>query len=262
MYVGGNGGSKPRHAELLAADISENLVIKYLDRFLMYYITTADKLTRTARWIEKLEGGIQYLKKVVVDDYLGIGDELEAQMQLLINSYQCEWTTVISDPKRREHFKEFVNGGNTQPMIEMVKERDQTRPVNWPKEVPNLPTLPTVPEDLQDCSWILAGPVSAFPSDQGKTVLYGDVQVAVFHKSTGDWYATQNMCPHKRALVLSSGILGSVENQGGEEESYVSCPMHKVSFLNEHRQLPCPIYFFKTPLHFLRKTFRLRRVTA
>jgi nitrite reductase (NAD(P)H) len=183
-------------------------------------------------------------------------------MQLLINSYQCEWTTVIRDPKRRDHFKEFVNGGNTQPVIEMVKERDQSRPVNWPKDVPNLPTLSTVPEDLQDCSWILAGPVSAFPSDQGKTVLYGDVQVAVFHKSTGDWYATQNMCPHKRALVLSSGILGSVEGQGGQEESYVSCPMHKVSFQNEHRQLACTISFFKILLPFLRKTFRLKRVTA
>lgn len=222
--MGGNGGSKPRHAELLAADISESLVIKYLDRFLMYYITTADKLTRTARWIEKLEGGIQYLKKVVVDDYLGIGEELEAQMQQLINTYQCEWTTVVKDPKRREHFKQFVNSDGTQPMIEMIKERDQLRPAIWPKEVPDLPGSA---DDLDDRTWILLGPESAFPPDQGKTIRYGEVQVAVFHKASGEWYATQNMCPHKRALVLSTGLLGSVDNDG-REESYISCPMHKV----------------------------------
>ncbi|KAG2182786.1 hypothetical protein INT44_005766, partial [Umbelopsis vinacea] len=226
LYVGGNGGSKPRHAELLAADISENLVIKYLDRFLMYYITTADKLTRTARWIEKLEGGIQYLKKVVVDDYLGIGEELEAQMQLLIDTYECEWTKVISNPKARDHFKQFVNSEHTQPVIELVKERDQVRPVSWPKDVP---AIETSVNDIEDRTWFSAGPVSAFPADQGKTVRYGDVQIAVFRKASGDWYATQNICPHKRAPVLSSGLLGSIDNESGED-SYVSCPMHKKNF--------------------------------
>ncbi|KAI8577557.1 hypothetical protein K450DRAFT_177615 [Umbelopsis ramanniana AG] len=226
LYVGGNGGSKPRHAELLAADIPENLVIKYLDRFLMYYITTADKLTRTARWIEKLEGGIQYLKKVVVDDYLGIGDELEAQMQLLINSYECEWTKVIKNPKARDHFKQFVNSEHAQPVIEMVKERDQVRPASWPKDVPAIDTSVNCSEDR---IWFSVGPVSAFPQDQGKTVRYGDVQIAVFHKATGEWYATQNICPHKRALVLSSGLLGSIDNESGGD-SYVSCPMHKKNF--------------------------------
>jgi nitrite reductase/ring-hydroxylating ferredoxin subunit len=230
LYVGGNGGSKPRHAELLAADISEMLVIKYLDRFLMYYITTADKLTRTARWIEKLEGGIQYLKKVIVDDYLGIGEELEAQMQQLINAYECEWTKVVKDPKARDHFKQFVNSNDTQPMIEIIKERDQARPASWPKEVPSINTSDNYVEER---IWFLAGPVSAFPPDQGKTIRYGDVQVAVFHKASGEWYATQNICPHKRALVLSSGLLGSVDNEAGQE-SYVSCPMHKVNCQIQH----------------------------
>jgi nitrite reductase/ring-hydroxylating ferredoxin subunit len=214
----------------LAADVSENLIIKYLDRFLMYYITTADKLTRTARWIEKLEGGIQYLKKVVVDDYLGIGEELESQMQLLINSYECEWTKVIRNPKARDHFKQFVNSEHTQPVIEMVNERDQARPASWPK---NVPAIENSVDDDQDRTWFSAGPVSAFPQDQGKTVRYGDVQIAVFHKVSGDWYATQNICPHKRALVLSSGLLGSINNESGED-SYVSCPMHKVGYQKQH----------------------------
>ena len=49
LYVCGNGGSKPRHADLLAADLDEETALKYIDRFLMYYIMTADRLTRTSR---------------------------------------------------------------------------------------------------------------------------------------------------------------------------------------------------------------------
>ncbi len=98
-------GSKLKHAELLVADVSEEKTIKYLDRFLMYYIMTADRLTRTARWLEKMEGGIKYLRKVVVEEYLGIGKELEEHMEQLIGTYQCEWTTVVRDPERRKFFR-------------------------------------------------------------------------------------------------------------------------------------------------------------
>ncbi len=63
LYVCGNGGSKPQHALLLAADIDSDTCLRYIDRFLMFYIKTADPLTRTATWLNKMEGGIDYLQK-------------------------------------------------------------------------------------------------------------------------------------------------------------------------------------------------------
>ncbi|KAI8079951.1 uncharacterized protein BX664DRAFT_362080 [Halteromyces radiatus] len=228
VYVCGNGGSKPKHAELLIADASEEMVLRYLDRFLMYYIMTADRLMRTARWLEKLEGGIAYLRKVVIDDYLGIAQQLENHMHQLIGAYQCEWTTVVRDPKLRAHFKPFVNSQQDDEMIEMIEERGQRRPANWPKEVPLLPPLKNRKMEEQSMNeWICIGSTDLFPSDEGKVVLIGDVQIAIFH-TQGRWYATQNMCPHKRALVLASGLLGTSSDNGASP--YVSCPMHKKNF--------------------------------
>jgi len=227
VYVCGNGGSKPKHAELLVADVSEEKAVQYLDRFLMYYIVTADRLTRTARWLEKLEGGIEYLRKVVVNDSLGICKELEEQIQQLINTYQCEWTTVVHDPERRKHFGEFVNTPETESsLIEMVEERGQHRPVEWPKEPPPMPALDAQLNDqANNMSWVHVGSVDLFPSDEGRVVRVGNAQIAVF-RVADRWYATQNMCPHKRALVLASGILGTSDQQ----QPYVSCPMHKKNF--------------------------------
>lgn len=196
----------------------------------MYYIITADRLTRTARWLEKLEGGMEYLRKVVVEDYLGICKELEEHMEQLIGTYQCEWTTVVRDPERRKFFGEFVNtvesDGN---LIEMQNERGQRRPVDWPKEVPSLPMLNSVSgnniKNANNMSWLNVGSTDLFPSDEGRVVRVGTVQIAVFHTGSR-WYATQNMCPHKRALVLASGILGTSD----QRRPYVSCPMHKKNF--------------------------------
>lgn len=230
----GNGGSKPKHAELLVADVSEELAIKYLDRFLMYYIMTADRLTRTARWLEKLEGGIQYLRKVVIEDELKIADELEAHMQQLIGTYQCEWTTVVRDPTRRKHFETpFVNerddteerglARRSPTLIDMVSERGQLRPADWPKEVPPMPQVAMDVEEVEGEA-VSVGHERMFPVDEGRVVRVGDdIQIAIF-RTEKQWYATQNMCPHKRALVLASGILGSADQQ-----PYVSCPMHKVN---------------------------------
>ena len=105
LYVCGNGGAKPRHADLLAADIDEETAIRYIDRFLMYYIFTADKLTRTATWMEKMEGGIEYVKEVILHDKLGICDELERRMQHLVDTYKCEWKEVVNDPEKRRLFR-------------------------------------------------------------------------------------------------------------------------------------------------------------
>jgi nitrite reductase (NADH) large subunit len=128
LYVCGNGGMKPQHALLLASDLDEATLIKMTDRFLMFYIRTADRLQRTSTWLNQLEGGIDYLKKVVVEDSLGIGAELEADMQKLVDTYQCEWKTAVEDPDKRRRFRQFVNSEATDDNVVFVRERGQIRP--------------------------------------------------------------------------------------------------------------------------------------
>ncbi|WP_366917981.1 nitrite reductase large subunit NirB, partial [uncultured Gimesia sp.] len=150
LYICGNGGSKPRHADLFASDLDEETCIKYLDRFLMFYIQTADKLTRTATWLEKLEGGIDYLREVVIKDKLGICEELEAMMQSLVDTYHCEWKEVVNNPEKRRLFEQFVNTEEHQPSIELISERGQKRPVDWaPDFIPldDLKPLEKTPDD-------------------------------------------------------------------------------------------------------------------
>lgn len=128
LYVCGNGGMKPQHAQLLSADIDKETLIKYIDRFLVFYIRTADRLERTATWFNKLEGGIEYLKQVIVEDSLGICAELEAQMEYLVNTYQCEWKATIEDPEKVQRFRHFVNSDEPDPSLVYVEERGQKRP--------------------------------------------------------------------------------------------------------------------------------------
>jgi nitrite reductase (NADH) large subunit len=132
LFVCGNGGSKPQHAVLLAADIDNETCIKYLDRFLMFYVKTADHLTRTATWLNKMEGGLSYLKNVVVNDSLGIAEELEAAMQTHIGTYECEWKAAIENPEMRKRFNHFVNAPNEKdPTAELVPMRDQVKAKEW-----------------------------------------------------------------------------------------------------------------------------------
>lgn len=131
LYVCGNGGMKPQHAVLLAADIDAATVVSYLDRFLMFYVRTADRLQRTASWLANLEGGIDYLKQVVVHDSLGIAAELEADMERVVASYQCEWKTTLETPGKLAMFRPFVNSETPDPNIVFVKERAQHRPAHW-----------------------------------------------------------------------------------------------------------------------------------
>jgi nitrite reductase (NADH) large subunit len=135
LYVCGNGGMKPQHAVLLAADIDKETLIKYLDRFLMFYIRTADRLERTATWFNKLEGGIEYLKQVIIEDSLGICAELEAQMQHLVNTYQCEWKATIEDPAKLQRFHHFINSDQPDPNLSYVEERGQKRPATEQEKV-------------------------------------------------------------------------------------------------------------------------------
>ncbi len=132
LYVCGNGGSKPQHALLLAADIDSETCIKYIDRFLMFYIRTADPLTRTATWLNKMEGGIDYLRNVVVNDSLGMGEQWEREMQELVDRYECEWKAAIQNPEIRKRFNHFVNApGAKDPTVLFEQLRDQKKAANW-----------------------------------------------------------------------------------------------------------------------------------
>lgn len=132
LYVCGNGGSKPQHAQLLAADVDKETCTRYLDRFLMFYIKTADPLTRTATWLNKMEGGMSYLKNVIVNDSLGIGAQLDTEMQQLISTYHCEWKEVVDNAELRKRFVHFVNAPQEKdPNVQFEPLRDQVKAKNW-----------------------------------------------------------------------------------------------------------------------------------
>ncbi|MDY6922073.1 MAG: nitrite reductase large subunit NirB [Pseudomonadota bacterium] len=128
LYVCGNGGMKPRHADLFASDLDDATLLKYIDRFLMFYIKTADRLQRTSVWMDNLEGGLDYLRQVVIEDSLGIGEELETQMAHLVDTYQCEWKTTVQSPERLKRFHHFVNSDESDDNVVFVEERGQIRP--------------------------------------------------------------------------------------------------------------------------------------
>ena len=141
VFLAGNGGANPRHATLFATDVPPSKVVRILDRFLMLYIRTADKLMRTARWIEQFEGGIevrvvtmifhsallimwlQKLKKVILEDELGICADLDRDMDALVGTYSCEWTEVVNDPERRKQFRQFVNAVSNIPCPRVSQAR-------------------------------------------------------------------------------------------------------------------------------------------
>ncbi|MGN6544125.1 MAG: nitrite reductase large subunit NirB [Aureliella sp.] len=255
LYVCGNGGAKPRHADLLAVDLDEQTAVRYIDRFLMYYIFTADKLARTATWLDGLAGGIERLKEIIIEDKLGICDELETRMQHLVDTYTCEWKEVVEDPEKRSLFRQFVNSNATEGDIEWIDERGQRRPADWPRgglpprrdELLTIQGLDSQPPSQahatanenapkrggklrdpgrQRTSWVQVGQVADFPADGGATIKYGDVQIAVYNfASRGQWYACQNMCPHMNAFVLSRGIIGTAG-----DVPKVACPLHKQPF--------------------------------
>ncbi|WP_029489401.1 nitrite reductase large subunit NirB [Ochrovirga pacifica] len=132
LYVCGNGGANPRHAELLAEKIDNETVLKYTDRFIMYYIKTAGPLVRTAAWLDKIEGGIAHVKDVVVNDSLGICEMLEKDMAKLIDSYKCEWKQAIENiDGQNNRFTHFINSEETDNNIEFVSLRDQKMPKLW-----------------------------------------------------------------------------------------------------------------------------------
>ncbi|WP_320782605.1 nitrite reductase large subunit NirB [Streptomyces sp. CRN 30] len=129
LYVGGNGGATPRHADLLAQDLSDAELIRLIDRFLMFYIRTADRLERTSTWLDRIPGGLDHVRDVVVEDSLGICEELESLMADHVAHYRDEWAATIDDPEKLARFVSFVNAPDTpDPVVAFVPERDQIKP--------------------------------------------------------------------------------------------------------------------------------------
>ena len=143
LYVCGNGGMKPRHAELLASDLTKQDLVRYIDRFLMFYVRTADRLQRTSVWRDSLEGGLDYLKEVVVDDRLGLAAELEADMQHVVDTYACEWKSAVNDPETRKRFRQFVNSDQPDANVVFVEERGQIRPASREERRTVIPIVAT-----------------------------------------------------------------------------------------------------------------------
>ncbi len=128
LYLCGNGGMKPRHADLFATGLDDDTLVKYIDRFLMFYVRTADRLQRTSVWMDNLEGGLDYLKSVVIDDKLNLCETLEGEMASVVDTYQCEWKSTIEDPEKLKRFRTFINSDKPDDTVVFVEERDQIRP--------------------------------------------------------------------------------------------------------------------------------------
>jgi nitrite reductase (NADH) large subunit len=136
LYVGGNGGFTPRHAELFVSDVDTETLVRTIDRFLLFYVRTADRLQRTAAWLEGLEGGIDHLRDVIVADSLGICADLDAAMARHVESYADEWAGVLADPEKLARFTSFVNApGTPDPTISFRAERGQPVPLGLPVAV-------------------------------------------------------------------------------------------------------------------------------
>ena len=143
LYVGGNGGATPAHARLLAGDLDTDTLVRYLDRFLMYYVRTADRLQRTASWIDSLDGGLDRVREVVVDDALGLGSELETAMARHVAHYRDEWADTLDDPRKLARFVSFVNApGTPDPHVSFRSERDQAVPADPDGPVPLGSSIP------------------------------------------------------------------------------------------------------------------------
>jgi nitrite reductase (NADH) large subunit len=162
LYVGGNGGAQPAHAQLLVEDLDDETLQRCIDRFLILYIREADKLQRTARWVEEYPGGIDELRRVIVEDSLGIGEELEAAMQRHTDTYVDEWAEAVNDPERRAKFVSFINAPDLHDKsLRYVLEREQVRPAR-PEDDP----ADTFPTPLAAKEFALAGAAHISQEDQ------------------------------------------------------------------------------------------------
>ena len=226
LYVGGNGGFTPRHAQLLVSDIDSETLIRYIDRFLMYYIRTADRLQRTAPWIESLDGGLAHVKEVVVEDSLGLSSELEAAMALHIDNYVDEWKMVLEDPKKLSYFNSFVNDPTkADPSIEFVTERSQPRPIPIDLNRDKRKVSPSTMAKDDASNWVTICHHSELIPERPVAALLDDNQVAVVMLADGTIHAIENLDPFSGANVLARGLVG---NKG--DRPVIISPMYKQAF--------------------------------
>lgn len=204
LYVCGNGGMKPRHADLFAADLDTATLIQTIDRVLMFYLRTADRLQRTSNWLDNLEGGIGYLQAVILEDSLGLGTTLDSEMQHIVATYQCEWKTTLSSPQYLKLFRPFINSDRPDEAVVMVPERGQIRPALAEEKI-----RPVVHSDISD-EWVTVGQLTEIPANTGIAARLGDQQIALF-RLEGDQpvvYALDNQEPGTDANVLARGLVG------------------------------------------------------
>ena len=187
LYLCGNGGMKPRHADLFASDLDDETLIRTVDRFLMFYIRTADRLQRTSTWMDNLEGGLDYLREVILNDSLGIAHELEQEMARVVETYQCEWQTTLNDPDRLALFRTAVN----------------------------------VPAAEENKRWQEICNIDEIPEQAGIGAHLGRKPIALFRFGK-NVYALDDREPGSRANVLSRGILGDAAG-----EPVVISPLYK-----------------------------------
>jgi nitrite reductase (NADH) large subunit len=227
LYVGGNHGTSPKHAALFAEDIDEDTALLYIDRMLMYYTFTADPLTRTSKWLENLEGGVESLREIVINDKLGICADLDAQMKKQVETYECEWKRVVDTPALRKKFKQFVNTDDTKyGDLEWQQVRKQKKIAL--EDMPTIIGPAKIGKEKADATWqwVDVGAVEDFPENRGAAVKISNSELAVYnHGAVGKWYAAQNSCPHKQLQVLSRGLVGM---QGDQPK--VACPIHKNTY--------------------------------
>ncbi|WP_241622814.1 nitrite reductase large subunit NirB [Rosenbergiella australiborealis] len=224
LYVCGNGGMKPRHAELLAQDMSTEALIRTVDRFLMFYIRTADRLQRTSTWMDNLEGGIAYLRQVVLEDSLHIATDLEDEMSQVVGTYQCEWQTTLADPDRLALFKPFVNSEEPDEAIVMVQEREQNRPATHEERLAlGLQRIATTAVE----EWVDICALDEIPDNAGMAARLAGQQIALFHlpEHPQKVFALSNHEPDSDANVLARGLVGDVKG-----EPVVISPLYKQRF--------------------------------
>ncbi|WEF26591.1 nitrite reductase large subunit NirB [Klebsiella aerogenes] len=226
LYVCGNGGMKPRHADLFAQDMSTEDVIRTVDRFLMFYIRTADRLQRTSTWMDNLEGGLDYLRQVILEDSLHIADELDREMEAVVATYQCEWQTTLSSPDRLALFKPFVNSEVPDEGVMMVEERQQQRPAtHQERSMLPAPEVENTPESVD--GWVEVCRLSAIPANAGMAARLANQQIALFHlpDHPQQVFALSNHEPDSDANVLARGLVGDVKG-----EPVVISPLYKQRF--------------------------------
>ncbi|OON41500.1 nitrite reductase large subunit [Izhakiella australiensis] len=216
LYVCGNGGMKPRHADLFASDLDSETLIRYVDRILMFYIRTADRLQRTSVWMDNLEGGLDYLREVVIEDSLAIGAQLEVDMQRVVDAYQCEWKTTLDNPDRRALFHTAVNSQQQDETLQRQPERGQLRPAT---EYRALTTT-----QQPSVGWHTLCDLESIPPQAGIGARLAGERIALF-RLDGDVFALQDQEPGTHASVISRGILGDVAG-----EPVVISPLYKQRF--------------------------------